>query len=221
MRPHRTLLAALGLLSAACAAPGVHARRSEPLPPPARERRAGAGDPGAGPASGSSAHAVQARRAPREVAVRRAVETAEVLIGKRDIVMGGVHYGDDCAALVRAAFSQAGTPLPAGADARALHRLAASRGALRRRTPSPGDLVFIADRPGGVPEHVGLVESVGADGTALVLHRTGRGVLRLRANVTQPWKVRSDAGKALNDVLVVGAGRITAGRLVVAFATML
>jgi len=220
MWPHRMLLAALGLLSAACAAPAQHARRSDPLPPPARERRAGAGDPGAGPASGS-ARAVQARRPQREVAVRRAIETAEVLIGKRDIVMGGVRYGDDCAALVRAAFVQAGTPLPSGADARALHQLAASRGALRRFTPAPGDLVFLADRPGGVPEHVGLVESVGADGTALVLHRTGRGVLRLRANVSQPWKTRSDAGKALNDVLVVGAGKITAGRLVVAFATML
>ncbi len=193
------------------------------MPPPASESRAGPGDSGAGPAlvSPAAAPAVQARTAPREIVVRRAIETAEVLVGRRDIVMGGVHYGDDCAALVRAAFSEAGSPLPPAADARALHQLAAARGELRHRGPAPGDLVFLADRPGGMPEHVGLVESVTTEGTALVLHRTGRGVLRLRANVAQAWKVRSDSGRALNDVLIVGAGRITAGRLVVGFAAML
>ena len=75
--------------------------------------------------------------------------------------------------------------------------------------------------PGGLPEHVGLVEAVGETGTATVLHRTARGVSRLRVNVGQPWKARADDGRILNDVLVVGGGRIPVGRLVVAFASLL
>jgi hypothetical protein len=43
----------------------------------------------------------------------------------------------------------------------------------------------------------------------------------VRVNGAQPWKLRSDAGRAVNDVLVVGAGRVSAGRLLVAYATML
>ena len=54
-----------------------------------------------------------------------------------------------------------------------------------------------------------------------MLHRTGRGVVRLRVNGGQPWKARGDDGQILNDVLVVGGGRIPAGRLLVAFATLL
>jgi hypothetical protein len=166
---------------------------------------------------------VQARRPrDRDQAVRRAIETATALVGERDIVVGGVRWGDGCADLVRAAFAEAGAPFPSSArDARALHALARQRGETRRGRPVAGDLAFFADRPGGPPEHVGLVASVAADGTALVLHRTDRGVLRVRVNGGQPWKARSDAGRTLNDVLLVGAGRVTAGRLLVAYATVL
>jgi cell wall-associated NlpC family hydrolase len=153
--------------------------------------------------------------------VRRAIETAAGLVGSRDIVVGGVRYGDACASLVRAALAEAGSPAPERADAADLLALARQRGKVRRFAPAPGDLVFLADRPGGPAEHVGLVQSVSADGTALVLHHTERGVARLRVNGAQPWKARTDAGKALNDVLLVGAGRVTAGRLLVAYATVL
>jgi hypothetical protein len=136
--------------------------------------------------------------------------------------VGGVRWGDGCAALVRAAYAEAGAPLPpAAVDVHALHALARERARVRRGRPAPGDIVFLSDRPGGPPEHVGLVESVTSDGTALVLHRTDHGVLRVRVNGAQPWKLRSDAGRAVNDVLVVGAGRVSAGRLLVAYATML
>jgi hypothetical protein len=81
--------------------------------------------------------------------------------------------------------------------------------------------VLLSDRPGGPAEHVGLVESVSPDGTALVLHRTGLGVLRVRVNGVSPWKLRTDSGRALNDLLVVGGGRVPAGRLLVAYATLL
>jgi hypothetical protein len=154
--------------------------------------------------------------------VRRAIETASSLVGQREIVVAGTSWGDGCTALVRAALAEAGLPLPARArDAAALLAFARDRAGTRRARPAPGDVVFLSDRPGGPAEHVGLVESVSADGTALVLHRTDRGVLRLRLNGSQPWKLRTDAGRALNDVLIVGAGRVTAGRLLVAYATVL
>jgi cell wall-associated NlpC family hydrolase len=151
--------------------------------------------------------------------VRRAIDTADALVGQREIVVADVRYGDGCVALVRAAFAEAGTPLPDG-DAAALLALARSRGKTRKSRPAPGDLVFLSDRPGGPAEHVGLVASV-ADGTALVLHHTERGVARLRVTAAHPWKARTETGKALNDVLLVGAGRVTAGRLLVGYATIL
>lgn len=232
----RSPLVLLALLAAGCATGSARTTATH-LPPPARESRAGTRDPGAGPAiaparpapaSAAAATAagraprLQARRVPTDAAVHRAVEAARGLIGQREIVVDGVRYGDDCAALVRAAFEEAGRPIPgAVSDVRTLHDLARREGALRRGTPRSGDLVFLADRPGGRPEHVGLVEAVGATGTATVLHRTARGVSRLRVNVGQPWKARTDDGRILNDVLVVGGGRIPVGRLVVAFASLL
>ncbi len=238
MSPLRTSVLTLGFLAMACAR-GAHAERRDRLPPPAPVVRAGTREPGAGPAPGSSsprwatqerapgieplaARAVQGRRPPRDQAVHRALETASSLVGQREIVVAGVRWGDGCAALVRAAFSEAGAPLPDDAlDARALHAFARERSQVRRGRPAAGDLVFLADRPGGPPDHVGLVESVAADGTALVLHRTDHGVLRVHVNGGQPWKVRRDDGRALNDVLLVGAGRVPAGRLLVAYATVL
>jgi cell wall-associated NlpC family hydrolase len=222
MPPLRSTLLALALAfaGAGCAARS-RAVRHRALPPPATESRAGAREPGAGPAP-ASPRRVQARVAGRDAAVRRAIDAAQGLVGRREIVLSGVRYGDGCVALVRAALAEAGAPLPArAADAPALLALARERGHVRRSRPAPGDIAFLADRPGGPAEHVGLVASVGEDGTALVLHHTERGVARLHLNAGQPWKARTEAGKALNDVLLVGAGRITAGRLLVAWATVL
>jgi hypothetical protein len=230
--PHRTRFLALGLLAMACA-PRAHAARRDDLPPPAPVSRAGTREPGAGPASGSPETTyrapVQARRAPgredripREQRVHRAIETAVALVGQKEIVVRGQTFGDGCVALIRAAYAEAGVPLPEAArDAEALHALAKRNRMTRRGRPAPGDLVFLADRPGGPVEHVGLVESVSPEGTALVLHRTETGVRRLHLNGGQAWKTRADGGRTLNDVLVVGGGRLPAGRLLVAFATVL
>jgi hypothetical protein len=153
--------------------------------------------------------------------VRTAIETARGLLGQREIALGVDRFGDDCAALVRAALSRAGSPLPPGTlTAGALHALARQRSLLRKGAPEAGDVVFLADRPGGSPVHVGIVETVGTDGTAMVLHRTGRGVARLRINAAHPWTLRGDRGRLLNDPLVTGAGRVPAGRLFVAWASL-
>jgi cell wall-associated NlpC family hydrolase len=222
MPPRRASLLALALaLVAGGCAGATRPARASAMPPPATERRAGTREPGAGPAPASPARPPQARRMPRDQAVRRAIDTAAGLVGSREIVVAGVRYGDACASLVRAALAEAGAPAPEDADAAALLAQARARGKVRRFAPAPGDLVFLADRPGGPAEHVGLVQSVAADGTALVLHHTERGVARLRVNTAHPWKARTEAGKALNDVLLVGAGRVTAGRLLVAYATVL
>jgi cell wall-associated NlpC family hydrolase len=213
----RVLLLALAVAAAGCAG-GSRAAHGKTLPPPAAERRAGTRERGAGPAPGSPR---RARRVPRELAVRRAVDTASGLVGSRDIVVGGVSFGDGCAALVRAAFAEAGAPLPEGAEPADLLSLARSRGGTRRSRPAAGDLVFLADRPGGPAEHVGIVVSVSPEGTAVFVHHTERGVARLRVTPSQPWKARTEAGKVLNDVLLVGAGRVTAGRLLVGYATLL
>ncbi|HZY04539.1 MAG TPA: NlpC/P60 family protein, partial [Anaeromyxobacteraceae bacterium] len=155
------VLAALAL--AGCA--GSSASRRPPLPPPAGDSRAGARDQrGAGPALASG----PSRPARPELA--RAVAVASSLVGERDIVVDGRDYGDDCAALVRAALDRAGHSLPAGArDAASLYGLAYRRGLVRTGIRAqPGDLIFLADRPGGAPAHVGLVAKVEPDGTALV-----------------------------------------------------
>jgi cell wall-associated NlpC family hydrolase len=235
MSPPRSSLLALALVATGCAG-GSRAARATALPPPATESRTDTRSTGAGPAPASPANVrsagapapsgrapaprVQARRLPKDLAVRQAIDTAAGLVGQREIVVAGVRYGDGCVALVRAAFAEAGAPLPEG-DAAALLALARARGRIRKSRPAPGDLVFLSDRPGGPAEHVGLVASVADDGTALVVHHTERGVARLRVNAAQPWKARTETGKALNDVLLVGAGRVTAGRLLVGYATIL
>jgi hypothetical protein len=159
-----------------------------------------------------------------DATVARAVSAAESLVGKRTVVLAGVDYGPGCAALARAAFDRAGRPLPPDVrEARELHALAARRGALKSVWRlSPGDLVFLADRPGGPAEHVGLVERTESDGTVLVLHRVARGVQRMRVNLAFPQRrVDPATGRHINDTLLVGARPQPAGSLVVAVSDLL
>ncbi len=217
----RTLLVSLLALAAAGCAHARVSARPRPLPPPAGDHRVGARhERRADPAAASA----QAGRTPAErPEVSRAVAAASSLLGRRTIVVDGVDYGDGCAALVRAAFERAGRPLPQSArDPASIHALAASRGVLKAGAQAAaGDVVFLADQPGGLPAHVGIVERVDGDGKALVLHRVARGVMRLRVNLSQPGRATDASGKRLNDMLVVGAAPVTAGSLVVAFAALL
>jgi cell wall-associated NlpC family hydrolase len=174
--------------------------------------------------SSRSASPALPRRAEGEAQRQRAVDAAAALVGRRTIVVDGVDYGSDCVALVRAALARAGAPLPADArDAAALYAHAARRGALERtRRPAVADVVFLADRPGGAPAHVGIVARLDPDGTALVLHRVARGVLRLRMNLAWPDRRTDPAtGRQVNDTLLVGARPAAAGSLVVGVADLL
>jgi len=156
--------------------------------------------------------------------VTAALTAVSSLVGRRSVVLDGVDYGSGCAAVVRAAFARVGRALPAEArDAAAIYALARVRGALTTsRTPVPGDLVFLADRPGGPAAHVGLVTRSQPDGTAVVLHRTRFGVLRLRLNLAYPSRSTDPAtGKQINDALLVGGRSEPAGKLVVGVADLL
>jgi hypothetical protein len=200
----------------------MHSRvtaRPRPLPPPADESRVGAREPRR--ADPVSVSAPGPRGSESRSDVKRAIEAASALVGQRDIVVAGVDYGDDCAALVRAAFDRAGRPLPATArDPASIHALASVRGLLRPGSrATAGDVVFLAERPGGPPAHVGIVERVDDGGRAIVLHRVARGVMRLRVSLTQPGQTTDATGKRLNDVLVIGSTPVSAGSLVVAFAS--
>ncbi len=210
------LLLALAIGCVACTSSKAAATR-RPLPPPAGDGRAGARDGrGAGPALASGPKL--------KPDVRRAVDTAQSLVGSRSVVVDGRDYGAGCTALVRAAFDNAGKPLPADArTAGELLDVAKGRGAMRSGIRcSPGDVVFLADRPGGAPAHVGLVTRVEPDGTAVVVHRLARGVATLRVNLGYPARVSDPStGKRLNDTLQVGKNTTPAGSLVVGVATLL
>ena len=216
MASTRALLLAGVLLANLGCASSSRAVARRPLPPPAGDGRAGTANRGAGPALASAP--------PLKPDVKRAVDTAQSLVGQREIVVGGHDYGSGCTALVRAAFDRAGHPLPADArTAGELLGLAKERGVLKTGTRcAPGDVVFLADKPGGAPAHVGLVSRVDPDGTAVVVHRLARGVARMRVNLGYPGRATDPStGKRLNDTLQVGKGTAPAGSLVVGVATLL
>jgi len=216
------VLAALILL-VGCAGRPARLRRHA-LPPPARESRADAPRRSVGPAPGLPRRDDDRLSPPVKPEVAAAIETATSMVGHRAVVVEGVDYGPGCGALVRAAFARTEHPLPAEVrDAEGIHALASARGALAApRTPAPGDLVFLADHPGGPPAHVGLVAHTEADGTALVIHRVARGVMRVRMNLAYPERPTDPStGKHINDVLVVHHEAMPAGSLVVAVSDLL
>src|SRR5512137_2927382 len=199
-----TVLVGLALIVSGCAGASASASR-RPLPPPTGDGRASVREgSGAGPALAPEA--------------QKAIDTAQSLVGHRNVVVAGRDYGPGCAALVRAAYDRAGRPLPGDArDAASLHAVARTRGTVRTGLRgTPGDLIFLADRPGGPPVHVGLIAQVDPDGTALILHRVARGVARMHVNLGYPSKVSDPStGRRLNDTLVVGKEALPAGKLVV------
>ncbi len=224
----------LGLAAAAglslCCARTLEARRHT-MPPPARAVRAGASPRSAGPAS-----AVGASLAAREgqgaggpevasgASLAEALDALSSLVGHREVVLSGVDHGAGCLALARAAFAARGRPLEREVrDVPALRtRAVGEDGFARSRRPAVGDLVFLADQPGGAAEHVGVVDRVDSDDTAFVLQRGARGVLRFRMNLAYPTRANDPStGRHINDLLLVGARPQPAGSLVVGLSDLL
>ncbi len=205
--PCRTLVSGLLALAAACAS-----SRSG-------QRDAPAADAVTIPVTEATlAPAVEPERSPARPPadappvdpIQRMLSAARAGLGKR-----GGREGIDCSTFVRAAYSAAGVDLYAEASPRdngvqAIRRYVRRHGRLhRRRQPAPGDLVFfdnsydrnrnrlLDDRL----THVGIVEEVLPDGTALVLHSTNHGVVREPMNLRRPHASRGAGGEPINAVL--------------------
>lgn len=149
-----------------------------------------------------------------------AVALAQGLVGKKTIVLGGKKYRDDCTGLVRGVFAQLGLDLltaaePSDNGVTAIWRFASAHGRLfEGGRPVAGDLVFFRDtydlnRDGHLNDgltHIGLVETVGDDGTVQVIHRVARGVVRYKMNLEFRDSAVNGAGRPVNDYLrVAGA----------------
>jgi peptidoglycan DL-endopeptidase CwlO len=167
-----------------------------------------------------------------------AVETARALLGATRIVVDQRRYGDDCTALVRAAYARVGVDLmqdgrTQDSGVAAIYRFAGHHGRIYEGgRPLPGDLVFFREtydrnRDGHVNDgltHVGLVDEVEEDGTVVIIHRVARGVVRYRMNLGHPDRPASPQGRRWNDWLrgeQPGAPAQLTGQLFAGFATLL
>lgn len=153
---------------------------------------------------------------------------ATSLVGLSKLVNVSREVPDDCTGLVRVAYYAAGVDLTAGGTRRgengvgAIWRLAEAAGATHLETPAPGDLVFFVEtydrnRDGKRNDgrtHIGVVESVDAEGTVYFVHRATKGVTRSQLNREQP-------GRPWNSVLRPAKGKHRAydtGELFAGFA---
>ncbi|HEX8821106.1 MAG TPA: NlpC/P60 family protein [Archangium sp.] len=144
---------------------------------------------------------------------RRVARRAGSLVGVP--LAGQGQVPDDCSGLVRAAYHAVGIELlshgtlPGENAVSAIYRRAQRAGALRKRDPKPGDLVFFHEtydrnrdglRNDGLT-HIGVIEGVERDGTVVFVHRGGDGVKRSRMNLRLPTQQRTKSGQVLNDYI--------------------
>ncbi|WP_375769151.1 C40 family peptidase [Archangium gephyra] len=142
---------------------------------------------------------------------RRVASRAGKLVGAS---LATYRVPDDCSGLVRAAYQAVGIELlshgtlPGENAVSAIHRRAQRAGALHKRMPKPGDIVFFretydrnrdGERNDGLT-HVGVIESVERDGTVVFVHRGGSGVKRSRMNLLHPGQ-RGKGGHVWNDYI--------------------
>lgn len=143
------------------------------------------------------------------------VGRASSLVGVKTLRRISRRVPDDCTGLPRLAYEKAGIDLledvqgrPGENGVTAIYRRARAAGALHKRKPKPGDLVFFREtydrnrdgrRNDGLT-HIGVVESVGRDGTVVFVHRASKGVVRAKLNRRHPLK-RTVKGEVVNDYL--------------------
>lgn len=203
----------LGVLGTA---PAVAAPR-EPVKPAAKSKKATASTRTPPRTRGATKAVVKAtptkkKRPPAPLPKgRRVARRAGKLVGAS---LAAYRVPDDCSGLVRAAYRAVGIELlshgmrPGENAVSAIHRRAQRAGALHKRTPKPGDIVFFREtydrnrdgvRNDGLT-HVGVIEAVERDGTVVFVHRGGSGVKRSRMNLRFPTQ-RGKDGRVLNDYL--------------------
>lgn len=146
--------------------------------------------------------------------VKQALATARKLIGKKSVRVNGQKFRYDCSGFATGVWSAAGIDLMASADdgppanGVALIRRFNDRFGTHhsRYFPSPGDLAYFdntydMNRNGRLDDplsHVGIVDSVDADGTIYIIHLVGRGIVRDPMNLLRPHDRTGERGKKLN-----------------------
>ncbi len=133
----------------------------------------------------------------------------DALVGASELQVRGETFRYDCSGLVCAAYHQVGLDLE-GRNGEALFQLARDEHVFHRRhKPQPGDVAFFDntyDRNGNRRlddrrTHVAVVESVGDDGTIVLVHKGGSGVTRIRMNLRHRRLHADDDGTELNSFL--------------------
>ena len=227
------LLACLCLSQLACAAtstgvlqrdPMLVAESGVPLPAPKRTHSFSARAP---------SDSAEARRLRERIA-----RAAGHAVGHREMVVGNERFRFDCSGITRGIYADAGFRLggharsPTENDVSILYRLAKEQGSLRKTDPLPGDLVFFDDtydrnhdgKRNDPLSHVGVVEKVLPDGTVVLVHRVGGGILRYRMNLAHKNERRDPVtGATWNHFLRRAEGGVpakTTADLFVAFGTV-
>lgn len=146
--------------------------------------------------------------------VEEVLATARALIGKRSVRVNGRTFRYDCSGFATGAWSVAGVDLMSSVDdepgangVAMIHRFNARFGKHHQEYfPSPGDLAYFdntydMNRNGRLDDplsHVGIVDSVDADGTIHVIHLSGRGIVRDPMNLLRPRDRTDERGKKIN-----------------------
>lgn len=146
---------------------------------------------------------------------QKAIQVAKSLVGKKEVILAGRKYPDDCTGLMTGIFDQIGVDLlrngkPGENGVTTIYRNVSRLGRVyKKEKPTPGDLVFFSEtydvnrdgRHNDGLTHVGLVESVDERGTVLVIHRTAKGVVRYHMNLDYGRTHQDKSGEKLNDYL--------------------
>ena len=144
-------------------------------------------------------------------------------------------FNEDCSGFVRSVYWTAGIDLfaagtrPDDNGVTAIYRFIYARGGIKKSSPLPGDLVFFQDtadtnRDGRWNDgltHIGIVESVGVDGTVMLIHRNSRGIVREHMNIDHPDDKKDELGNVINDYIRGQPSPKLLGQLFFSYGTVL